>query len=249
MDTRIRRWCGLLVLAAFFLSNQPLFATPSASANWSVAVLDKILAGVPPGQTLAQVGDMQIQVSLLQTWRNQLAGGPQPLLAFNGSTPTWPGGNVYYSFSNNVSAVEQQAFLDGAAEWAMFANLHFIPWTTQANYVTVFLGQGLEGGESDVGMIGGQQFLQIGPNSWNRPTICHELGHTLGLVHEQQRSDRDNYVTILTNNIVPGQEGNFVELPDSINETPYDFLSIMEYSRNDLSKSDPSLDTIEPFPS
>jgi hypothetical protein len=247
MNICLRYWCGLLVLAAFFSPNQPLFAAPSASANWSVAVLDKILADVPPGQTLAQVGDMQIQVSLLQTWRNQLAGGPQPLLAFNGSTPTWPGGNVYYSFSNNVSAVEQQAFLDGAAEWATFANLHFIPWTTQANYVTVFLGQGLEGGESDVGMIGGQQFLQIGPNSWNRPTICHELGHTLGLVHEQQRSDRDNYVTILTNNIAPGQEGNFVELPDSINQTPYDFLSIMEYSRNDLSV-DPSLDTIEPLP-
>ena len=247
MNIRLRHWCGLLFLAAFLSPNQPLFAAPSASANWSVAVLDKILAGVPPGQTLAQVGDMQIQVSLLQTWRNQLAGGPQPLLAFNGVTPTWTDGNVYYSFSNNVSAVEQQAFLDGAAEWATFANLHFIPWTTQANYVTVFLGQGLEGGESDVGMIGGQQFLQIGPNSWNRPTICHELGHTLGLVHEQQRSDRDNYVTILTNNITPGQEGNFVELPDSINETPYDFLSIMEYSRNDLS-TNPAVDTIEPLP-
>ena len=210
-------------------------------------MLDKILAAIPPGQKLAPVGDMRIQVSLLQTWRNRLAGGPRPQLAFDGAAPTWTDGDVFYSFSNNVSAVEEKAFLDGAAEWATFANIHFIPWTTQANYVTIFLGQGLEGGESEVGMIGGQQFLQIASNAWNRPTICHELGHTLGLVHEQQRSDRDNYVTILTTNIIPGQEGNFVELPNSKNETPYDFLSIMEYSRNYLSV-DLSLDTIEPLP-
>jgi parallel beta-helix repeat protein len=245
------RCCRFIIPALFlWLTSSlfnPLFAGTRAAANWNVTVLDKILAGVPSGQTLAQVGDMQIQVSLLQNWRNQLAGARQPQLAFEGSISTWPDGDIYYSFSNNVSAVEQQAFLDGAEEWAMFANLHFIPWTTQANYVTIFLGQGLEGGESEVGMVGGQQFLQIGPNSWNRPTICHEIGHTLGLVHEQQRSDRDNYVTILTNNILPGQEGNFIELPNSQNETPYDFLSIMEYSRNELSVS-PSIDTIEPLP-
>ncbi len=247
MNICLRQRCGFVVLAAFILLNHPLFASSSPAENWNVAVLDKILAAVPPGQKLAQVGDMQIQVSLLQSWRNKLVGGPQPKLAFDGTAPTWTGGNVYYSFSNNVSAVQQKAFLDGAAEWATFANIHFIPWTTQANYVTVFVGQGLEGGESAVGMVGGQQFLEIGPTAWNRPTICHELGHTLGLVHEQSRSDRDSYVTILTNNIAAGQEGNFVELPNSKNETPYDFLSIMEYSRNELSV-DPSLDTIEPLP-
>ena len=246
MSKRFRLFFRFIALALFSLLNASLFAgTPAA--NWNVAVLDKILAGVQPGQTLAQVGDMQIQISLLRGWRNQLAGAPQPQLAFDGTAPTWTDGDVYYSFSNNVSTVEQQAFLDGAAEWATFANIHFIPWTTQANYVTIYIGQGLEGGESEVGMVGGQQFVQIGPNSWNRPTICHELGHTLGLVHEQQRSDRDSYVTILTTNITPGQEGNFVELPNSKNETPYDFLSIMEYSRNELSV-DPSLDTIEPLP-
>jgi hypothetical protein len=247
MNICLRHRCGFVVLAAFILLNQPLVAATTIAKNWNVAVLDKILADVPPGQKLAQVGDMQIQVPLLQNWRNQLAGGPQPKLAFDGTAPTWTDGNVYYSFSNNVSALKQKAFLDGAAEWATFANVHFIPWTTQANYVTIFEGEGLEGGESAVGMVGGQQFLQIGPDSWNRPTICHELGHTLGLVHEQQRSDRDSYVTILTNNIAAGQEGNFIELPNSKNETPYDFLSIMEYSRNDLSVN-PSLDTIEPLP-
>jgi hypothetical protein len=224
-----------------------LSAAGTADTGWNVAVLDELLASVPPGQGTVQVGDMMIPVSYLQGWRNKLAGGPQPKLAFNGGFTAWPGGNVYYSFSNNVSAVKQKAFEDGMAEWAMFANLHFIPYTNEANYVLIYEATGAEGGASMVGMVGGQQTLLIGPTSWNRPTICHELGHTLGLVHEHQRSDRDAYVTILTNNIVPGQEGNFVLLTNSLNKTPYDFLSIMHYSRTNLSVS-PLVDVIHPLP-
>ncbi|HEY5298240.1 MAG TPA: M12 family metallopeptidase [Verrucomicrobiae bacterium] len=236
---------GLVVL--FLLAWTRLFAASPPSTDWNVAVIDHILASVPAGQQFAQVGDMEISVSYLQNWRNHLAGGPQPNIAFSGTFTPWPGGDVYYTFSNNVSAVKQKAFLDGAAEWAMFANLHFIPRTTQPNYVTVYELAALEGGQSMVGMVGGQQFIQISPTAWNRSTICHELGHTLGLVHEQQRSDRDSYVKILTNNITPGLEGNFVILTDSQNKSSYDFLSVMHYSRNAFS-TDPSLDTIEPLP-
>jgi hypothetical protein len=168
-------------------------------------------------------------------------------LAFDGAFHAWTSGTVFYSFSNNVSTAQQKAFLDGMNEWAMFANLHYTARTTQSNYVTIADGgTNQEGGDSAVGMIGGQQFIHIGSTSWNRPTICHELGHTLGLIHEQQRSDRDSFVTILTNNIIPGQEGNFVKLTNSLNKTAYDFLSIMEYPRNQLSISN-TLDTIEPL--
>jgi len=194
---------------------------------------------------------MIIPVKTLRLWRDELAGTPVPDSAFSGTTATWPEGNVYYTFdiadSNAVSAADQEVFVDCAQEWATFANLHFIPWTTQANYVLVSQQSNLEGGFSAVGMIGGQQSLTIGPTSWNHATVCHELGHTLGLVHEHQRSDRDNYVTVFTNDIVPGDEGNFVLLPDSLNQTAYDFLSVMHYSRNSLSIS-PSDDTLEPLP-
>ena len=141
----------------------------------------------------------------------------------------------------------QTAFSDAAAEWATFANLHFILRTTQSNNVTVEVNAGLEGGQSAVGMVGGQQFLSVGPNAWNRGTLCHEIGHTLGLIHEHQRSDRDSFVGILTNNIVGGGIGNFVLLTDSRNQGAYDFLSVMHYARNYLSV-DPALDTIVTLP-
>jgi hypothetical protein len=239
--------CGRFVVAVL-LALLPLTSISRAQSNtWDIAVLNKILANVPPRQSVAQVGDMFISVSVLQASLDQLTGGVHSELAFDGAFHAWTSGTVFYSFSNNVSTAQQKAFLDGMNEWAMFANLHYTARTTQSNYVTIADGgTNQEGGDSAVGMIGGQQFIHIGSTSWNRPTICHELGHTLGLIHEQQRSDRDSFVTILTNNIIPGQEGNFVKLTNSLNKTAYDFLSIMEYPRNQLSISN-TLDTIEPL--
>ncbi len=241
-----RRLANTLFVALLFSLHFP-FTASADDADWNVAVLDQLIASVPAGQTFAQVDDMMVPVSYLQSWRNKLAGGPQPNVAFSGTFTVWPGGNIYYAFDASVSAPNQKAFLDAAAEWATFVNLHFIVRTSQANYVVVTNNASLNGGLSAVGMIGGPQLLQIGPNAWNRGTLCHEIGHVLGLVHEHQRSDRDNYVTILSNNVSPGLLANFVKLTDSQNKTAYDFYSVMHYSRNAFS-TNPAVDTIEPLP-
>jgi hypothetical protein len=215
--------------------------------DWDVAVLDELLAAVQPKQRLVQLGDMEVLVSRLTACRDWLAGVSPTKSAFDGVAPLWTGGNIYYTFDASVSAAKQKAFLDGAAEWAMFANVRFIPRTAQANYMTVKENPALGGGLSALGMVGGQQFLQIGPSSWNRATIVHELGHTLGMVHEQQRSDRDSFIVVLTSNIAAGQEGNFVKLANSRNLGAYDFLSVMHYSRNSFSINPTTLNTMQPL--
>ncbi|XP_039879000.1 low choriolytic enzyme-like [Simochromis diagramma] len=55
--------------------------------------------------------------------------------------------------------------------------------------------------------------------------------------HEQVRSDRDLHVRILTANIIPGQEHNFVKVQTNNLGTPYDFNSVMHYGRFDFSKN------------
>ncbi len=248
MTTFPRRPSGL------FLTLMVLFFTLRLSAQtddpgWSASILDQMIAAAPPGQNLVTVGDMRLSVAYLKSVRNQLSGQPSQDSAFSGSVPTWTGGNIYYEFATSnytVTAAHQRAFIDAANEWAMFANLHFLPHTSQTNYVTIQELGGLEGGQADVGMIGGQQFLSVSPDAWNRGTICHEIGHLLGLVHEHQRSDRNSFVTILTNNLDTNSLGNFVILANSQNKGAYDFYSVMHYARDYLSTN--GLDTIEPLP-
>ena len=61
-------------------------------------------------------------------------------------------------------------------------------------------------------------------------TILHEIGHTVGLWHEQSRPDRDQYVTVYFENIRPNRRHLYrIETAiDSLGQT-YDFNSIMHY--------------------
>ena len=245
MRTPLRQiFLSLLFMVA---SLEPTRSAQKSNADWNLAVLDQIISAVPPGQTQVQIADMQVPVAYLQTWRNELAGGPQPKSGFYPGFTSWPGGNVYYAFDASVVSANQKVFLDCAAEWATFANLHFFLRTTQANYILITNNPSLNGGLSAVGMSGGAQLLQISPGAWNHSVVCHELGHALGLCHEHQRSDRDSFVSINTNNIVSGHLGDFVLLTSSQNKGSYDFLSVMHYSRNAFSV-DVNSNTISPLP-
>jgi len=60
--------------------------------------------------------------------------------------------------------------------------------------------------------------------------VAHEIGHTLGLTHEHQRSDRDHFIRIVYENLQYYKDA-FVKLPLSAdNFLPYNFNSIMHYA-------------------
>ncbi len=58
--------------------------------------------------------------------------------------------------------------------------------------------------------------------------IVHEIMHALGFAHEHQRSDRNQYIQVLDNNIHPSSRSQYL-LADTINHTPYDYHSTMHY--------------------
>jgi len=70
-------------------------------------------------------------------------------------------------------------------------------------------------------------------------TVLHELGHAMGLFHEQQRPDRDDFITVNEENIEPGKESNFVKLTSSqcVTHASYDYGSLMHYDETDFSRN------------
>ncbi len=60
-------------------------------------------------------------------------------------------------------------------------------------------------------------------------TVVHEIGHVVGFFHEHARSDRDNYVTIIYQNIRNATRANFQVVDALTNRVSYDLGSIMHY--------------------
>ena len=52
--------------------------------------------------------------------------------------------------------------------------------------------------------------------------------HSIGFYHEQNRSDRDDYITIIYDNVIPGLESQFIKLRPEQNLllTEYDYGNI-----------------------
>ncbi|CAF4231661.1 unnamed protein product [Rotaria sordida] len=77
--------------------------------------------------------------------------------------------------------------------------------------------------------------------------IQHELLHILGFFHEQSRPDRDEYVSILWQNIIKGTENNFQKYSSADVDTlmiSYDYGSVMHYEADAFSSN--GLPTIVP---
>ena len=153
-------------------------------------------------------------------------------------TRLWPEGIVPYVFHSAIQPWQRDMIFAAMDEWASAAYLRFVPRDGHDNYIYFQIdtnpAPGLCG-RSFIGMVGGLQKIFI--SCWNHPLILHEIGHALGLIHEHQRSDRDTYVQVLWNNIIPGSEGNFGINNFALLSTPYDFESIMHYHRQAFSKN------------
>lgn len=66
----------------------------------------------------------------------------------------------------------------------------------------------------------------------------HEICHALGMMHEQQRPDRDDYVTINWNNLTSKGRSNFSKVTTNyMYRGSYDYNSLMGYSSETSSKS------------
>lgn len=143
----------------------------------------------------------------------------------------WPNGIVYYEIGSEVASEEIQKVQDAVAHWNEKTTLKFIQRTpanadTIENYIHILPAEGCG---SYVGYVGRAQELWINPNC-TTGSIIHEIGHAVGLFHEHTRADRDNYITVLWENIPESKQFNFDIMDDGVEVIyDYDYGSIMHY--------------------
>ncbi|MBP2833014.1 M12 family metallopeptidase [Aquimarina sp. U1-2] len=177
---------------------------------------------------------------------DMLSTAPQKLVLEEGEDPSaksvgrtggrWPNNTVYYTIDSSLP--KQYRVSDAIAHWEANTSLRFIRRTNQRNYIRFRKGSGCS---SSVGMIGGRQNINLADGCSTGSTI-HEIGHAVGLWHEQSRADRGNWITIQWQNIESGKSHNFQTYAQRGRDgdeytNSLDFGSIMMYSSKAFSKN------------
>ncbi|HUA37569.1 MAG TPA: M12 family metallopeptidase [Candidatus Sulfopaludibacter sp.] len=162
----------------------------------------------------------------------------------------WPGGTIPYLFDTNytITPAEKSVIITGLREWELAANVHFVPYTNQANYVLLQFTN--DGSGSGYCLLGTPATIML--HGLARGLMCHEGGHLLGLQHEHQRVDRNNFITVNLANVTGGTNGEgaaaFLIDSNSISFGSYDLQSVMHYTPETFTNGlGDSLDPLPPY--
>ncbi|XP_069479379.1 hatching enzyme 1.2-like isoform X2 [Ambystoma mexicanum] len=150
----------------------------------------------------------------------------------------WPksnAGTVIVPFTlSGYDSIDVSLFTEAMMEFKSMTCIRFVNRTTENDYIQISRGNGCW---SSIGRNGGPQEVSLGSGCLVKGIIQHELNHNLGFYHEQSRSDRDDYVRIVTEFISPGDLPNFKKENTNNVGLEYDYSSVMHYGKYSFSNT------------
>ncbi|WP_051237184.1 M12 family metallopeptidase [Paenibacillus pinihumi] len=145
----------------------------------------------------------------------------------------WPDGIVPYLI--DPALPEPERVLMAIEHWNTNTIIRLVPHTGETNHIRFIPGSGCS---SPMGMQGGEQFITLGSDC-TRGNAIHEIGHALGMYHEQSSPNRDQFVEIKMENIKDEAKFNFDKATflEAGTIGDYDYNSIMHYGAFAFSKN------------
>ena len=167
---------------------------------------------------------------------------PRGLITTRQMGKDWPNGIVPYVVASDF--VDRALVTRAIDEYHKKTSLRFVPRTTQNDYIRYVNQAKFLSSMSPIGREGGGQEVKINffrlsdgtriGDSQMVTTIIHETAHSLGIKHEQSRSDRDSFLQFdynceWDNRFWYEITGNFATSPEFQRVGTYDFDSVMQY--------------------
>ncbi|XP_071400322.1 hatching enzyme 1.2-like [Centroberyx affinis] len=150
----------------------------------------------------------------------------------------WTDGKVYipYHIASHFSSREKAIITRGLESFSSFSCIRFRPSrSSDRDWLSI---ESKNGCYSYIGRHGGKQVVSLARRGClYHGTVQHELLHALGFNHEQTRSDRDNHIKVMLQNVQSGMEHNFRKIATLNQGTPYDYNSVMQYHKYAFSKN------------